>query len=192
MNLIPAAYSSFSTRRVNITVVICVIFQRILPISWITWHSHFTSHVCCHQHWLFWKARGRAMRHVLSRHFNKFNYALTRQQHFENNAKCVKMHCERFDKMLITMYLKGRSFGAWSSFLEHHKMHCMMTSSNGNILLLTGPLWGKSTGHQWIPLTKTSDAGLWCFLWSPPEQTAEQSIKTPVIWYAVALIMTSL
>ena len=28
---------------------------------------------------------------------------------------------------------------------------------------VTGPLWGESTGHRWIPLTKTSDAELWCF-----------------------------
>ena len=32
-----------------------------------------------------------------------------------------------------------------------------MTSSNGNIFRATGPLWGKSTGHQWIPLTEASD-----------------------------------
>ena len=25
------------------------------------------------------------------------------------------------------------------------------------------PFWGESTGHRWIPLTKTSDAELWCF-----------------------------
>ena len=37
----------------------------------------------------------------------------------------------------------------------------MMTSSNGNISHVTGPLW--------IPLTNASDAELWCFLWSMPE-----------------------
>ena len=42
---------------------------------------------------------------------------------------------------------------------------CMMTSSNGNILC------GEFTGPWWIPLTKASDAELWCFLWSVPEQT---------------------
>ena len=42
----------------------------------------------------------------------------------------------------------------------------MMTSSNENIFRVTGPLCGKFTGHRWIPLTKASDAGLWCFLWS--------------------------
>ena len=29
---------------------------------------------------------------------------------------------------------------------------------------------GEFTGHQWIPLTQTSEAELWCFLWSAPEQ----------------------
>ena len=39
----------------------------------------------------------------------------------------------------------------------------MMTSSNGNIFRVTGPLWGKCTGHRWIPFPKASDAELWCF-----------------------------
>ena len=34
----------------------------------------------------------------------------------------------------------------------------MMTSSNGNIFRVTGPLCGDFSGRQWIPLTKTSDA----------------------------------
>ena len=37
----------------------------------------------------------------------------------------------------------------------------MMTASNGNILHITGPLWGKSTGHWWMPPTKASDVELW-------------------------------
>ena len=36
---------------------------------------------------------------------------------------------------------------------------------------ITAPLWGESTGHWWIPLTKANDAELWCFLWSAPEPT---------------------
>ena len=44
-----------------------------------------------------------------------------------------------------------------------------MTSSNGHIFHFTGSLWGESTGPRWIPLTKTSDAELWCFLGSAPE-----------------------
>ena len=56
-----------------------------------------------------------------------------------------------------------------------------MTLSNGNIFRVTGPLYGEFTGPIWIPHTKASDAELWCFLWSAPEQTVEQTIETPVI-----------
>ena len=48
---------------------------------------------------------------------------------------------------------------------------CMVTLSNGNIFRVTGPLCGEFTGHRLIPLTKASDAELWCFLWSAPKQT---------------------
>ena len=41
-----------------------------------------------------------------------------------------------------------------------------MTSSNGNIFRVTGPLWGECPSHRWSPLTKASEAELWCFLWS--------------------------
>ena len=47
--------------------------------------------------------------------------------------------------------------------------HSMMTSSNGNIFRVTGPLCGEFTGDRWIPLTKASDAEVWCFLSSVPE-----------------------
>ena len=42
----------------------------------------------------------------------------------------------------------------------------MMTSSNGKISRVTGPLCGEFTGHRRIPRTKASEAELWCFLWS--------------------------
>ena len=58
--------------------------------------------------------------------------------------------------------------------------------------LVNDPLWGESSGHRWIPLTKTGDADIWCFLWSAPEQTVEQTIDMLVIWDAIALIMMSL
>ena len=60
----------------------------------------------------------------------------------------------------------GRSHGS----AETSGNNYIMTSSNGNIFRVIGPLWGESTGHQWIPLTKASDAKLWCFLWSAPER----------------------
>ena len=49
----------------------------------------------------------------------------------------------------------------------------MMTSSNGNMFRIIGPLWREFTGHRWIPLTKASEAELWCILWSTPKQTFE-------------------
>ena len=36
----------------------------------------------------------------------------------------------------------------------------VVTSSNGNIFRITGPLWVEFTGHRWIPPTKASDAEL--------------------------------
>ena len=54
----------------------------------------------------------------------------------------------------------------------------MMTSSNGIIFCVTGHLRGEFTGDRWIPLTKASDAELWCFLWSAPEQRVEQTNET--------------
>ena len=88
---------------------------------------------------------------------------------------------------LIGNYFKHRGF-----FKALKSGGVIMTSSTGNISLVTGPLWGEFTGHRWIPLTKASDAELWCFLWSVPEQTVEQKINIPVIWEAIAPIMTSL
>ena len=46
----------------------------------------------------------------------------------------------------------------------------MMTSSNRNIFRVTVPLCGDLTGQRWIPLTKASDAELWCVLWPAPEK----------------------
>ena len=38
-----------------------------------------------------------------------------------------------------------------------------MTRSNGDVFHVTGHLWEDANGHRWIPLTKASDAELWCF-----------------------------
>ena len=38
-----------------------------------------------------------------------------------------------------------------------------------NIFRVTGHLCGEFTGLRWIPRTKASDAGLWCFLSSASE-----------------------
>ena len=63
--------------------------------------------------------------------------------------------------------LQRRSFPPYISSPD------MMTSSNGNIFRVTGHLCGELTGDRWILHRKASDAELWCFLWSAPEQTIE-------------------
>ena len=67
-----------------------------------------------------------------------------------------------------------------------------MTSSNGGIFCVTGPLWGESTGHRLVPLTMARNMELRRFLWSAPEQMVEQTIETLVIWDTISFIMTSL
>ena len=75
---------------------------------------------------------------------------------------------------------------------EQNKTQRTMTSSNRNIVRATGHLWGETTCRQCIPLAKTSNAELWCFLWSTPEPKVEQTLETPVIWDSIPLILTSL
>ena len=69
---------------------------------------------------------------------------------------------------------------------------CMMTSPNGNIFRVTGHLCGELTGPGWNPLTKSSDAELWCCFLSAPEWTIEETIVRLMIWDAIVPIMTSL
>ena len=67
-----------------------------------------------------------------------------------------------------------------------------MTSSDGNIFRVIGFLSGEFTGDRWNPFTKAIDAEHWSFLWSAPEQTAEQTLETQMIWDDIAPIMASL
>ena len=64
----------------------------------------------------------------------------------------------------------------------------VMMSSNINI----SALQVLCEGNPPVSSQKVSDAELWFYLWSAPEQTVEQTIETSVIWDAVALNMTSL
>ena len=64
-----------------------------------------------------------------------------------------------------------------------------MTESNGNTFCVTGPLWGESTDHRWIPHIKASDAELSCSLISAPEQAVKQTVEILVIWDTITFIM---
>ena len=63
---------------------------------------------------------------------------------------------------LVTYCLQGLVMQSF--FVECKTWLFIMTSSNGNIFRVTGPLCREFTGHRWIPLTKASDTELWCFL----------------------------
>ena len=51
---------------------------------------------------------------------------------------------------------------------------------------------GNSTVTGEVPAQRPVALSFDVFLWSAPEQTAEQTIETVMIWDAIALIMTSL
>ena len=68
-----------------------------------------------------------------------------------------------------------------------------MTTSNGNIFrVILAFCAGNSQITGEFPAQKRVIRNFYVFLWSAPEQTVEQTIVTPVIWDAIAPIMTSL
>ena len=84
--------------------------------------------------------------------------------------------CFNFTYFTLQIHLPGRNN--------------MMTSSNGNIFRVSGLSAGNSPVTGEFP-----SQGQWrgaLMFWSAPEQTIMQTIKTSVIWDAIALIMTSL
>ena len=89
----------------------------------------------------------------------KANYRLLGPLRPETSEGSKGYKGQQFDS--VQGYLRAKFF------IGNIKMYSM-TSSNGNIFRVTGPLCGEFTSHRWIPLTKASDAELWCFLWSAP------------------------
>ena len=55
---------------------------------------------------------------------------------------------------------RGRPTKQCQAKMSFNRVAGMMTSSNQNIFCVTGPLWGESTGDQWIPVTIDSNAEL--------------------------------
>ena len=135
--------------------------------------EHVLPHVCpCRVHRMsLVRRRNWCLRHVQLKYILGFNI--------------IYRWC--FVLMIVHFWLV--SAGWPLSMMSERNRKIMMTSSNGNIFRVTGLLRGEFTGQRRIPRTK---AKLWCFLWSASEPTVEQTIETPVIWDAIALIMTSL
>ena len=74
----------------------------------------------------------------------------------------IKIFCDCDVKPNVKQVISGSPTILYALF--------MMTSSNGNIFRVTGHLCGEFTSLQWIPHTKASDAGLWCFFYLRPNK----------------------
>ena len=60
---------------------------------------------------------------------------------------------------------------------------------HGNTFPISGPLWGESIGHRWIPLTQASDEGLWCSYYCGSQPAVEQTVDLSTMCDAMALTM---
>ena len=75
---------------------------------------------------------------------------------------CGAHHCQKAE---FTVFITVRN--------RKWEICFMVTILSGNIFRVTGSLCGEFTCRRWIPLTEASDAKLWYFPWSAPEQTVE-------------------
>ena len=106
---------------------------------------------------------------------------------------CLHQNLPRHSMSLWNFFLAGWRHSKWlmryhviSRYIECQDLHVDDTHTQLiyrswwchqiNIFRVTGPLWGESIGHQWIPLTKAIGVELSYFLWSSPEQTVKQTI----------------
>ena len=87
-----------------------------------------------------------------------FLYQTVRKHDRFNNGTAVYEH-----------HLSSVTWAPWHNAMICSTDYRMMTSSNGNIFRVTGPLCGELTGHRWISRTEASGAELWCFLRSASE-----------------------
>ena len=85
------------------------------------------------------------------------------EPYFGNEWKVLVLHS------VVVLIIARLSFRAYANGLstEHDDV------IKWKIFRVTGPLCGEFTSHRWIARTKASDAELWCFLWSAPEQAVE-------------------
>ena len=102
-----------------------------------------------------------------------FDWKLEQFRWFETlrdlNIRRLVGYWTKTSKLRVSNNLWGESVTEGGFPSQGRVMQNMMTSSNGNIFRVTGPLCGEFTGDRWIPRTKASDAELWCFLWFEPK-----------------------
>ena len=88
-------------------------------------------------------------------------FCVNRTQHLDMRQS-IHIELQRLNKQWLREIRRSavRRFLCFDGFVFSP---CMMTSSNGNIFRVTGPLCGEFTGHRWIPLTKASDSEVLMF-----------------------------
>ena len=91
---------------------------------------------------------------------------------FIPNNCAVSGHLYLRSKSFIFCWIKQISFTYFENSTMHILIvtfnmwtfnHAMMTSSNGNLFRVIGPLCGEFTGHCWIPLTKPVTRSFYVF-----------------------------
>ena len=71
---------------------------------------------------------------------------------------------ERIACLLVIWRASVSKWCAWHHWFHPKRLDDVIKTFSR----VTGHLGGEFIGHRWIPLTKTSDAELWCFLCSAP------------------------
>ena len=109
-------------------------------------------------------------RHPYHRHFPKskiwLNWLVICNFGTMGVQRNLYRHLNRYRLSIVNVCVKdpwGQLNITMLSYWSRNSQFNMMTSSNGNIFRVTGPLCWEFTGHRWIPLTKASDAELWWF-----------------------------
>ena len=83
-------------------------------------------------------------------------------------------------------------FIAWVTFYSIKFKACTRSLDSSVYAIHDDVIEWKHFPRYWPFVTKASDAELWYFLCSAPEQTVSQTIERPVIWGAITRIMASL
>ena len=149
--------------------MLCFLCRRVSPTTELTTMTLL---------WASWRLKSRASR-------------LFTQPFIQEQIK------ENIFALFLNVPVDNINICEWLWFREYHRCYInwchviIMTSSNGNIFRVDGPLWEESTGDRWVPLTKGQCRralfALMCI-----EQTVEQTTQMTVIRDTFALIMTSL
>ena len=113
----------------------------------------------------------------ISRNPNPFHVSISNTgQQWDQVIQSIQYRRWNFYVDICTPPTALRQSWAPHTFGQRTSFWHIVTSSNGNIICVTDPLWGEST-----PLTKASDAELWYFVWSAPvsKQSKYRWFETP-------------